>query len=240
MNELLKSSARGQADHGWLQSRHSFSFASYYNPEQVGFSDLCVINDDWVQPGEGFGRHPHRNMEIFSYVLEGALEHKDSLGNGSVILPGDIQLMNAGSGVTYSEFNASAEAPVHFLQIWIVPNQIGIVPGYQQQHFAVERKRGRLCLMLSPDGAQGSVPIYQDVRVYAGLFDGQETATLEGLQARYVYVHLARGSLKINDQLLQAGDGLKIRQTDVLKVHAGIEAEVLIFDLRPNELPEKI
>ncbi len=239
MNERLDSSERGQTDHGWLQSRHSFSFAGYFNPEQVGFSDLLVINDDRVQPGEGFGRHPHRNMEIFSYVLDGALKHQDSMGNGSVIRPGDIQLMSAGRGVTHSEFNASAQDPVHFLQIWILPDTQGLEPGYQQRHFAVERKRGRLCLILSPDGAEESLQIHQEARVYAGLFDGQEQASLEVRGRRHVYVHLARGSLNVNGQRLQAGDGLRIRQTDQLHFSDGDHAEVLVFDLRPNELPER-
>lgn len=240
MIELLKSSARGLANHGWLQSKHSFSFASYYNPDQIGFSDLRVINDDVVQPNEGFGKHPHRNMEILSYVLEGELEHKDSMGNGSIIHSGDIQLMSAGAGVTHSEFNASAEKPVHFLQIWILPNQKNIAPEYQQKYFTPESKRGRLCLILSPEGQAGALPIHQDVRVYAGLFDGEESASLAGLERRYVYVHLAKGSLKVNGQQLEAGDGLKIRKTDTIEVHDGKEAEVLIFDLRPNELPEAI
>lgn len=171
MLELRPAAARGTANFGWLQSRHSFSFGHYYDPEQVGFSDLLVINDDRVSAGKGFGTHPHRDMEIFSYVLDGALEHKDSMGTGSVIRPGDVQMMSAGTGILHSEYNGSQEAPVHFLQIWIVPNRVGVAPRYQQQHFSEADKRGRLRLIISPDGAEGSLSVYQDARVYAGLFD---------------------------------------------------------------------
>ncbi|MBB3102959.1 pirin family protein [Azomonas macrocytogenes] len=237
MNELRKSADRGKADHGWLHSRHSFSFASYYDPEQVGFSDLLVINDDRVAPSQGFGRHPHRDMEIFSYVLDGELEHKDSMGNGSVIRSGDVQLMTAGTGVTHSEYNASATQPVHFLQIWIVPAVNGLQPDYRQAHFSAKDKRGRLRLVISPNGEQGSLVINQDARIYAGLFDGEEKASLTVAAQRYIYVHLARGALTVNGQRLEAGDGLRIRQGGQLAVEAGEQAEVLVFDLRPNELP---
>ncbi|SDH57043.1 hypothetical protein SAMN05216603_110135 [Pseudomonas benzenivorans] len=235
--EIRKASERGTADHGWLKSSHSFSFASYYDPEQMGFSDLLVINDDRVAAGGGFGTHPHRDMEIFSYVLQGALEHKDTLGTGSVIRPGDVQLMSAGTGVAHSEYNASATAPVHFLQIWIVPERKGIEPRYQQQHFAAEQKRGRLRLVLSPDGQDGSLRINQDARVYAGLFDGAERASLTLPAARHAYVHVASGSLSVNGQRLKAGDGLKIRQAQTLEFGQGEKAEVLVFDLRPQERP---
>ena len=235
--ELRKASERGLADHGWLKSRHSFSFASYYDPEQVGFSDLLVINDDRVTAGGGFGKHPHRDMEIFSYVLEGALEHKDTLGTGSVIRPGDVQLMRAGTGVAHSEYNASTTAPVHFLQIWIVPAQKGIAPRYQQQHFSAEEKRGQLRLVLSPDGQDGSLTINQDARVYAGLFDGAERAELTLPSGRHAYVHVATGSLRVNGQRLQEGDGLRIRQAEKLEFAHGENAEVLVFDLRPGEQP---
>lgn len=237
--ELRRANERGRADHGWLQSRHSFSFADYHNPEQIGFSDLRVINDDRVAPGQGFGRHPHRDMEILSYVLDGALQHRDSLGNGSVIRPGDIQLMRAGSGIAHSEFNASDREPVHFLQIWILPDTRDLAPGYQQKHFASADKRGRLCLILSPDGDRGSLRIHQDTRVYAGLFDGAERAELELGGQRHAYVHLARGALNVNGQRLEAGDGLRVRHAERLEFAAGEQAEVLVFDLRPNELPQR-
>lgn len=236
MNTLLKSQDRGFADRGWLQSHHSFSFADYYNPEQVGFSDLLVINDDHVVPSKGFGRHPHQDMEIFSYVLDGALEHRDSMGHGSVIQAGDVQLMSAGTGVTHSEFNASDRTEVHFLQIWIVPATQGLEPSYQQKSIATHDKRGRLPLLVSPDGAQASLRIHQDVRIYAGLFDGDEQASLSFDVPRYLYVHLARGSLKVNGQPLQAGDGLRIRHPKQVAFEAGTQAEVLVFDLRPREL----
>lgn len=240
MNTLLKSNDRGFADHGWLQSHHSFSFANYYNPEQLGFSDLLVINDDHVAPGKGFKRHPHQNMEIFSYVLEGTLEHQDSMGNGSQIQAGDVQLMSAGTGVTHSEFNASPQAEVHFLQIWILPDTQGLQPSYQQKRFSTEGKRGRLQLILSPDGAQGSLRIHQEARVYAGLFDGTERTSVPVPAQRYLYVHLARGSLTVNGQSLQAGDGLRIRQAEYLELAGGNQAEVLVFELRSQELPHRI
>jgi len=239
MNTLLKSTDRGFADHGWLQSQHSFSFADYYNPEQVGFSDLLVINDDHVAPAKGFGRHPHRDMEIFSYVLEGALEHRDSMGNGSVIKAGDVQLMSAGTGVTHSEFNASDRDVAHFLQIWILPASQGLTPGYQQKRFSAADKRGRLQLILSPDGAEGSLQIHQDARVYAGLFDGSERAQLSLERPRHLYVHLARGRLTVNGQPLEAGDGLRLRQLEQVDFEDGEAAEVLVFDLRPHELPHR-
>lgn len=239
MNTLLKSTDRGFADHGWLQSQHSFSFADYYNPEQMGFSDLLVINDDHVAPAKGFGRHPHRDMEIFSYVLEGALEHRDSMGNGSIIEAGDVQLMSAGTGVTHSEFNASDRAAAHFLQIWILPASQGLVPGYQQKRFSAADKRGRLQLILSPDGAEGSLQIHQDARVYAGLFDGSERAQLSLERPRHLYVHLARGRLTVNGQTLEAGDGLRLRQLEQVDFEDGEAAEVLVFDLRPHELPQR-
>lgn len=237
--EIRKASERGQADHGWLQSQHSFSFASYYDPKQIGFSDLLVINDDRVAAGGGFGEHPHHNMEIFSYVLEGALEHKDTLCTGSVIRPGDVQLMSAGTGVAHSEYNASQTEPVHFLQIWIVPAFVGVTPRYQQQQYAEDQKRGRLCLVLSPDGADGSLTVNQDVRVYAGLFDGAEQAELELDGNRNAYVHVASGSVQVNGQILAEGDGMRIRQAQRLLIMQGEHAEVLVFDLRPNELPQR-
>ncbi|MGY8812657.1 MAG: pirin family protein [Pseudomonadales bacterium] len=234
---LRKATERGIANHGWLQSRHSFSFGSYYDPEHIGFSDLLVINDDRVAAGGGFGKHPHRDMEIFSYVLEGALKHEDTLGNGSLIKPGDVQLMSAGTGVAHSEYNASNGTPVHFLQIWIMPSKKGIQPGYQQQHIAAAEKRGRLRLIMAPDGANGALILHQNARVYAGLFNGDEHATLTLPANRHAYVHVASGTVTVNGQLLQAGDGLKLRHAKALEINQGQNAEVLVFDLRPNEHP---
>lgn len=237
MQELRKSTDRGAANHGWLNSHHTFSFGSYRDPQHQGFSDLLVINDDRVQPAQGFGTHGHSNMEIFSYVLEGALEHKDSLGTGSVIHPGDVQLMSAGTGVRHSEFNHSATEPVHFLQIWIVPNVTGVAPNYQEKGFSAPDKRGRLQLIISPDGADGSLTIRQDARIYAGLFDGAEQATLALGPDRHAYVHVARGSVELNGQRLNEGDGVKLRREQLLSLSGGQQAEVLVFDLRPQELP---
>jgi hypothetical protein len=240
MFDITKAGTRGVAEHGWLSSRHTFSFGHYYNPAQIGFSDLRVINDDRVAPGQGFGRHPHNDMEIFSYVLEGALEHKDSMGTGSVIRPGDVQIMSAGTGVAHSEFNHSREEPVHFLQIWIIPAAAGAQPRYQQRHFGPEEKRGRLRLILSPDGAEGSLQIRQDTRVYAGLFDGEERASLELPPSRYAYVHVAHGQVELNGQALGEGDGVRIREAGKLAFAKGKDAEVLVFDLRPFELPQML
>lgn len=237
MLTLRKASQRGVANHGWLKSYHTFSFGHYRNPLEQGFSDLLVINDDRVAAGGGFGQHPHRDMEIFSYVLEGALEHKDTLGTGSVIRPGDVQLMSAGTGVAHSEYNASTTEPVHFLQIWIVPEVAGAKPRYQQEHFSPESKRGRLQLIISPDGADGSLSVRQNARVYAGLFDADEQATLTLAADRYAYVHVASGSVELNGQRLEAGDGVRVREETALTLSRGIDAEVLVFDLRAQELP---
>ena len=237
MLDIRKAHQRGNANHGWLHSRHTFSFGHYRDLKQQGFSDLLVINDDRVAPAKGFGTHGHRDMEIFSYVLEGALEHKDSMGTGSVIVPGDVQMMSAGSGVQHSEFNHSAEQPVHFLQIWLVPGVRGAAPRYQQVHFSEADKRGRLRQIISPEGADGSLAVNQDARVYAGLFDGDETATLDVGADRHVYVHVARGSLTVNGERLSEGDGARIREPEALRFADGEQAEVLVFDLRPNELP---
>lgn len=238
MLTLRKASERGAANQGWLKSFHTFSFANYWNPKEQGFSDLLVINDDRVAAGKGFGQHPHRDMEIFSYVLEGALEHKDTLGTGSVIRPGDVQLMSAGSGVAHSEFNHSQTRGVHFLQIWIVPNQAGAEPRYQQEHFSEAQKRGRLQLIISPDGSDGSLSVRQDARVYAGLFNGDEAATLYLAPDRHVYIHVARGSVEVNGQRLQEGDGARVRDERQIRLGHGEDAEVLVFDLRPQELPQ--
>ena len=239
MLEITRAEDRGVAEHGWLSSRHTFSFANYHNPKQIGFSDLLVINDDRVAPGKGFGQHSHRDVEIFSYVLEGALEHKDTLGTGAVIRPGDVQTMSAGSGVAHSEFNHSQTETVHFLQIWIMPNRQGVKPRYQQKHFSPESKRGRLTTIISPDGKDGSLTLYQDANIYAGLFDGAETATFEVPDDRYAYVHVARGSLSVNQEQLGAGDGLRVRREKQLRFERGDDAEVIVFDLRPHETPER-
>ena len=237
MLEIIQSTDRGQANFGWLQSHHTFSFGNYYDPQQLGFSDLLVINDDRVKPAKGFDTHGHRDMEIFSYVLEGALEHKDSMGTGSVIRPGDVQMMRAGSGIRHSEYNHSREELVHFLQIWIVPDRKGVTPRYQQQHFSDAEKRGRLRLIISPDGAEGSLSVYQDVQVYAGLFNGlEESADFRLEDNRYAYLHVARGHIELNGHFLSAGDGVRIRQEQLLSLRHGQMAEVLLFDLRPNEL----
>ena len=238
MLTLRKASDRGAANHGWLKSFHTFSFANYRNLDEQGFSDLLVINDDRVAAGKGFGQHPHRDMEIFSYVLDGALEHKDTLGTGSVIRPGDVQLMSAGSGVAHSEYNHSHSQPVHFLQIWIVPDIAGDKPRYQQEHFNTQKKRGRLQLIISPDGADGSLHVRQDARVYAALIDGKENATLELAADRYAYVHVARGSVELNGMALQEGDGVRVRKEQLLTLSNGRDAEVLVFDLRAQELPQ--
>jgi len=237
MMDIRRADDRGLANFGWLNSRHTFSFGSYFDPQQVGFSDLLVINDDRVSPGRGFDTHGHRDMEIFSYVLEGGLQHRDSMGTGSVIRPGDVQTMSAGSGVLHSEFNASSEEPVHFLQVWIVPDRKGVTPRYQQRHFTTDEKRGRLRLIISPDGADGSLSVYQDARVYAGLFDGEEQHALPLAPGRYAYVHVARGSIEVNGERLVEGDGARLRDPGVVSLARGLAAEVLLFDLRPKELP---
>jgi redox-sensitive bicupin YhaK (pirin superfamily) len=231
MIEVRRASDRGYADHGWLRSYHSFSFADYFDPQHVDFGPLRVINEDRVVPGAGFSTHGHRDMEIISYVLEGALAHKDSTGTSSVIRPGDVQRMSAGRGVQHSEFNHSTEAPVHFLQIWIQPDVRGIAPEYEQKHFTSDEKRGRLRLVASPDGADGSVRIHQDARVHAGLFDGVERATLAVKPGRRVYVHVARGSVRANGDALEAGDALKLSDVTGVEFADGTGAEVLVFDL---------
>jgi len=231
MQEVRRSQERGFADHGWLKSFHTFSFADYFDPKHVEFGPLRVINEDRVQGGQGFGTHGHRDMEIISYVLEGALAHKDSMGHGSSIRPGDVQRMSAGRGVRHSEFNASASDSVHFLQIWIQPNAFGIEPSYEEKHFSAEQKRGRLRLIASADQAEGSVLIHQDARVYAGLFDGEESASLSLAPGRRLYVHVARGSIEANETALSAGDGLKLTDAAQLTLRHARAAEVLVFDL---------
>lgn len=231
MNALRKSSERGFADHGWLKSFHTFSFANYYDPEHMGFGSLRVINEDRVDPGEGFGKHPHRDMEIISYVLDGELEHKDSIGTGSVIRPGDVQRMSAGTGVTHSEYNPSPNNPVHFLQIWIEPAKRGIKPSYEQKFFSLADKRGKLRIVASPDGRDGSVTINQDAYLYAAIVDGAEQVSYKLAEGRKAYVHMARGSATVNGRPLRAGDALQVDSESNIEIEDGSKAEVLLFDL---------
>jgi quercetin 2,3-dioxygenase len=234
MLKIRHAEQRGHADHGWLDSHHTFSFADYYDPANMGFRALRVINEDRVAPGNGFPRHPHRDMEIVSYVLEGGLAHKDSMGTGSVIRPGDVQRMSAGSGVTHSEYNASTIDPVHFLQIWLVPSQRGITPGYEQKSFSAEEKTGRLRVVASPTGRDGSVTIHTDATLYAGLFGAEHSEHLALAPGRHAWVHVARGSARVNGQLLNAGDGAALSDEPTVSVEgtAGdAPAEVLVFDL---------
>ncbi len=252
MIHLRKSAERGFADHGWLKSFHSFSFADYLDKAHMGVGNLRVINDDRIGPGTGFGMHGHRDMEIVTYVLEGALAHQDSLGNGvtsgaaggaasgtnagaeiGIIRPGDVQRMSAGTGVRHSEFNHSADGTTHLLQIWFLPSRQGIAPGYEQKHFDATAKRGKLALVASPDGRAGSVTMHADATLRAGLFDGPERAELALEPARIAYVHLARGTLRVNGCLLQAGDAVRIEQETQLVLEGGEAAEVLVFDLAP-------
>ena len=231
MIALRRNQDRGHANHGWLDSWHSFSFADYHDPAHMGFGPLRVINEDRVQPGMGFGTHGHRDMEIISYVLEGALEHKDSMGNGSVIRPGNVQRMSAGTGVRHSEYNPSADEGVHFLQIWIEPGVRGVAPSYEERHFDAASKRGRLRLIASRDGREGSVTIHQDAQVYAALLDGTESATHAVAAGRKAYVHVARGEVTVNGQPLRAGDALKATGEREIRLDGGRDAEVLLFDL---------
>jgi redox-sensitive bicupin YhaK (pirin superfamily) len=231
MITLRRAEDRGQADHGWLQSAHSFSFADYHDPAHMGFGPLRVINDDVVAPGRGFGMHGHRDMEIVTYVLQGELAHKDSLGHGASILPGDVQRMSAGKGILHSEFNHALYDSTHLLQIWIEPTERGIKPSYEQKNFDAEAKRGRLRLVASHDGREGSVSMNADAALYVGLFDGQEAAELAIDPARKAYVHLARGELTVNGQRLKAGDALKFEQEAHISLSQGAQAEVLVFDL---------
>jgi quercetin 2,3-dioxygenase len=231
MLTLRKSLDRGYADHGWLKSYHSFSFAGYYDPAHMGWGNLRVINEDRVAPGMGFGKHGHRDMEIISYVLSGELAHQDSMGNIKGIPPGDVQRMSAGTGVMHSEFNHAEGQTTHFLQIWIEPNVTGIAPSYEQKTIPAGQKRGALRLVASPDGAQGSVTIHADAALYAGLFDGSETATLVLKATRKGYVHLVRGTLEVNGQRLSSGDAALLENESRIVLANGTDAEVLVFDL---------
>ena len=231
MLTIRKSQDRGHADHGWLKSHHSFSFAGYFDPEHMGWGNLRVINEDTITPGAGFGTHGHRDMEIISYVLQGELAHKDTMGNVKGIPPGDVQRMSAGRGVQHSEFNHAADASTHFLQIWIEPNVKGIQPSYEQKTFSTSEKRGVLRLVASPDGAQGSVTIHANAAMYAGLLDGDESATLALNPARKSYVHLISGELRVNGTTLVTGDAALIENEVQLAFSHGKQAEVLVFDL---------
>jgi redox-sensitive bicupin YhaK (pirin superfamily) len=231
MQQIRRSAERGHLNFGWLDTHHSFSFGDYYDPEHMGFASLRVINDDTVEPGQGFGMHGHRDMEIITYILDGALEHKDSMGNGSVIRPGDVQRMSAGRGVMHSEFNPSPDERVRLLQIWIQPDTKGIAPSYEEKHFDADSKRGRLRLVASSDGREGSVHIHQDAMVYAGLLDGADTVTHTVDAGRFGYVHIARGSVTVNGERLEGGDALKVSGETRLTLQDAMEAEILLFDM---------
>lgn len=233
MLTIRKSEDRGYADHGWLKSYHSFSFADYYDPAHMGWGNLRVINDDLIAAGGGFGKHGHRDMEIVTYVTTGALAHQDSMGNGTTIPPGDVQRMSAGRGVMHSEFNHAPDATTHLFQIWIEPREKGIAPGYEQKTFAEAEKRGRLRLIASPDGADGSVTIHADASIYAGLFDADETVTLPLNPARKAYLHVAKGIVAVNGQNLQKGDAALFANESSLTLSNAQDAEVLFFDLAP-------
>jgi quercetin 2,3-dioxygenase len=228
---IRRAGERGHANHGWLDSFHTFSFADYHDPAHMGFRALRVINEDRVSPGQGFGTHAHRDMEIISYVLEGQLEHKDSIGTGAILRPGEVQRMSAGTGVRHSEFNPSRSEPVHFLQIWIEPAARGTRPSYEQKAFPESERRGRLRLVAAPDGGEGAVTVNQDVRLYAGLFDPGEAARHELLPGRHAWVHVARGSLELGGTRLQAGDAAALSAPGPLEIGGGQGAEVLLFDL---------
>jgi redox-sensitive bicupin YhaK (pirin superfamily) len=231
MMTIRRADERGHADHGWLDSYHTFSFADYYDPAQMGFRSLRVINDDRVKAGQGFGTHPHRDMEIVSYVLEGSLAHKDSMGTGSVIRPGDVQRMSAGTGVLHSEFNASKTEPVHFMQIWLLPGQRGIEPSYEQKTFGPDEKRGRLRVVASPDARDGSVRLHTDAVIHAGLFGQGELGELVLAKGRHAWVQVASGHVKVNGKELKAGDGAAISSEPLVKVEGIDDGEVLVFDL---------
>jgi quercetin 2,3-dioxygenase len=231
MIAIRPAAERGHADHGWLDTRHTFSFASYHDPRQMGFRSLRVINEDRVKPGEGFGTHAHRDMEILTWVLEGALGHKDSMGNGSVIRPGDLQRMSAGTGVTHSEFNPSPEAPVHFLQIWLLPRERGLPPGYEQKRFPQEERRGRLRLIAAGDGRDGAVTIHQDADLWTALLQPNESVRHALAPGRYAWLHVARGAVSLNGSTLGAGDGAAVSDEAALEIAGAARAEVLLFDL---------
>ena len=228
---LRKSDDRGHANHGWLNSYHTFSFADYQDPSQMGFRSLRVINEDRVQPGMGFGTHGHRDMEIISYVLEGSLEHKDSMGNGEVLRPGEFQRISAGTGVRHSEFNPSATEPVHFYQIWLLPKSNGIPPNYEQKFFAEDEKRGKLRIVASSDGIEGSLTIHQDAKVYLTMLNPGESLNHDMLAGRHAWLQVLRGSVRVNGTLLETGDGLAASEEHSLTIVGERPAEVMLFDL---------
>ena len=231
MLDIIRSDSRGGADHGWLKAKHTFSFADYLDPARVRFGTLRVINEDRIAPGQGFGTHPHRDMEIVTYVISGAIEHKDSMGNGTVIPAGDVQRMTAGTGVLHSEFNHSQDEELHLLQIWIFPEEKNLEPGYEQTPFSREAKLNRLCLIGSRDGREGSVTIHQDVDLYASVLEDGKQVTLDGVADRRVFIQVVFGDLRVNGELVSAGDGVQIRQEDSVKVAALSESEFLLFNL---------
>ena len=231
MIDIIRSDSRGSADHGWLQSKHTFSFASYYDPARIHFGALRVINEDRVAPGQGFGTHPHNDMEIISYIVDGAVEHKDSMGNSAVIRAGEVQRMSAGTGVLHSEFNHSQEEPVHFLQIWIIPEKNGLEPGYEQTLFSREDKLDQLRLIGSRDGRDGSLTIHQDVDLYASVLSPGKSVSLSGVTGRRVFVQVVEGGLEVNGQELAAGDGLQMENESSVTLTATDEAELLLFNL---------
>jgi len=231
MLDIIRSESRGGADHGWLKAKHTFSFADYRDPARVHFGKLRVINEDRIAPGQGFGTHPHRDMEIVTYVISGAIEHKDSMGNGTVIPAGDVQRMTAGTGVLHSEFNHSQDEELHLLQIWIFPEENNLEPGYEQTPFSREAKLNRLCLIGSRDGREGSVTIHQDVDLYASVLEDGKQVTLDGVAHRRVFIQVVSGELRVNGELVSAGDGVQIRQEDSVNIAALSESEFLLFNL---------
>ena len=231
MIQIRKASERGHANHGWLDTYHTFSFASYRDPEHMGFRSLRVMNEDFVSPGQGFGTHPHRDMEIVTYVLEGALEHQDSMGNGEILRPGEFQRMSAGTGITHSEFNPSSNEPVHLYQIWLLPQRSGIEPSYEQKRFSEEERHNQLRLVASPDAAEGSLAIHQDARIYLATIDAGSSAESTLATGRFAWLQVLRGSVLLNGQPMSTSDGAAISETTQLKIEANSDAEVMLFDL---------
>ena len=238
MLEIRKSDERGVGKLDWLDARFTFQFGPYRNPDQIGFSDLWLLNDDRVKGGGGFAEHEHADTEVFSYVLEGELAHKDSMGEGSVVRAGDVLTMTTGTGITHSEFNHSQTEPVRFLQVWMSAHRKGVPPRYGQRHFSAAEKRGRLRLIISPDGRDGSLRFENDARVFAGLLNGAERVDLDLGPDRYAYVHLIRGAVRLNGTMLEEGDGARVRHEQTLAFSDGRDAELLVFDMRPLEVPE--
>jgi len=231
MIDIIRSSSRGAADHGWLKSRHTFSFADYHNPSMMGFAALRVVNEDWIEPGKGFGTHPHRDMEIVTYMIDGALEHKDNMGNGSVIRPGELQRMTAGTGILHSEFNHSNKDQAHLLQIWILPEQEGLEPGYEQKLFPSEQKRNRWCLVSSRDGRDGSLTIHQDLNLYSTVLDDDVEIEFEFDEVRRGFLQVVLGTVEINGAELVAGDAVTMEDESAFTVQALQDAELLLFDM---------